>query len=415
MVTPAGNNPKILLLCQLFYPELVSTGQTLTELAEELVELGVDVEVLCGPPTVLGRKKKVPRFIEHKGIRIRRVWGTRLPKLSLFGKLINQLTFAFSIFLHLLFHRPDRPILVVTNPPFLGVICAILKKLRICRAYIFLIFDVYPDMAVELGILRRNGFIHRIWNRLNRFQYRNADKVIVLGDRMREIVCAEDKLGPVRNGRLHTIHVWSDDRAILPKPRSASKLASKWRLADKFVVQYSGNMARYHDMETVADTILLLRDNPYIHFQFVGEGSKKQFLRDFASKHNLTNCSFETYVPRDRLGDSLAAASVGLVTLANGQTGLAVPSKMFGIMAAARPVLAVMPPDCEAAQMINTFGFGIVVANADAEGLAQAITTLTHDTETYKQMSQRADRTLRENYSLHLAAQKYRDVIASVQ
>ncbi len=415
MIAPTGDKPKILLLCQLFYPELVSTGQTLTELAEELVALGVDVEVLCGPPTVLGKKEKVPRTMEHKGIRIRRVWGARLPKLSLFGKLINQLTFACSILFHLLLHRPDRPVLVVTNPPFLAVICAILKKLRICRAYIFLIFDVYPDMAVELGVLRRNGLIHRTWNRLNRFQYRNADKVVVLGERMREIVCAEDKLGPVRNGRLYTIHVWSDDRAILPKPRCESKLAAKWRLADKFLVQYSGNMARYHDMETVADAMLRLSDNPYIHFQFVGEGSKKKFLQDFTSKHNLTNCSFESYVPRDQLGDSLAAASVGLVTLANGQTGLAVPSKMFGIMAAGKPVLAVMPPDCEAAQMINTFGFGIVVNNEDAEALAQAVTTLSRNTETYKQMSQKANSTLRENYSLHLAAEKYRDVIASVQ
>ena len=134
--------PKVLVLCQLFYPELVSTGQTLTELCEQLVPLGVDVHVVCGPPTVLNRKSKTPKYIEYNGIHIRRVWGTRFPKLNLIGRIVNQLTFAVSVFFYLLFHRPRKPILVLTNPPFLAVSCAILRALKIGEPYIYLVFDV---------------------------------------------------------------------------------------------------------------------------------------------------------------------------------------------------------------------------------------------------------------------------------
>ena len=121
--------PELLILCQLFYPELVSTGQTLTELAEQLVADGVDVEVLCGPPTVMATNGRMPKRMIHRGIRIRRVWGTRFPKLSLVGRVLNQMTFTCSIFFHLLLHRPRRLILVLTNPPFLAVTLRVVEVL----------------------------------------------------------------------------------------------------------------------------------------------------------------------------------------------------------------------------------------------------------------------------------------------
>src|SRR3990170_7338510 len=97
-IEEANKRPSLLILCQLFYPELVSTGLTLTELCEKLVKLGVDVEVVCGPITYIEHNDKLSKHIEYHGIRINRVWGTRYPKLNILGRIINQITYAFSVF-----------------------------------------------------------------------------------------------------------------------------------------------------------------------------------------------------------------------------------------------------------------------------------------------------------------------------
>ena len=202
---------ELLVLCQLFYPELVSTGQTLTELCEELVGLGVDVEVVCGPMTVINRDKKAAKCIEHKGIRIRRVWGTRFPKLHLIGRVINQITFAISTFFYLLFHHHKKPILVLTNPPFLAVICGILKLLKISGPYIYLVFDVYPDTAVRLGVLKENGLLSRLWEQFNTFVFKHASAIVVIGRCMEEVIMKKMKnhnLTP--NGKLHCISICSE-------------------------------------------------------------------------------------------------------------------------------------------------------------------------------------------------------------
>jgi len=249
-----GRRTEILLLCQLFYPELVSTGQTLTELAEELVASGVDVEVVCGPPTIVAADRRLPRNMVHNGIRIHRVWGTRFPKLSFLGRVINQLTFTCSVFLHLLVHHSRKPILVLTNPPFLAVTCALLKVLRLGGAYIFLIFDVYPDTAIRLGVLKEQGVVARLWERVNRFVFRHASAIVVIGRCMYEVI--RRKAAHLRcplNGELRAIHMWSDDRNIASAKGGENPLVDRFGTRGKFVVEYSGNMGRFHDMETIME------------------------------------------------------------------------------------------------------------------------------------------------------------------
>jgi glycosyltransferase involved in cell wall biosynthesis len=280
--------PRLLVLCQLFYPELVSTGQTLTELCEELAVRGVDVEVICGPATVIDRKKKIPKHINYKGIKIKRVWGTRFPKLNLFGRIINQITYAFSVLFSLLRDKSRRPILVLTNPPFLAFICALLRRLG-SKPYIYLVFDVYPETATRLGLVKEKALIVKLWNLLNRFTFKHADKVIAIGRCMQELLM--EKFGNLNN-KLEIVHVWSDDKLIQSSAQKPNPLKEKWGIKDKFVITYSGNMGRFHDMETIMEAVKALKDNEKILFLFIGEGFKKRWMEDFARKYKLTNCRF---------------------------------------------------------------------------------------------------------------------------
>jgi len=407
--------PRALILCQLFYPELVSTGQTLTELCERLAESGVDIEVVCAPPTVVDRKTKVPRRMEHKGIKIRRVWGTRLPKLNLIGRITNQLTFASSAFLYLLFNPPRKPILVLTNPPFLAVICAILRKLRLSGPYIYLIFDVYPETAVRLGVLKENSLLSRLWESVNRLSLENADSIVVIGRCMQDVI--KNKLarfGLQPDGKLTHIPVWSDDRLIRAAVGKPNPFVKRWQLQDKFTVGYFGNMGRFHDMETIMAAAWQLKDSKDIVFLFVGEGHKKQWMLGFAEKHRLDNCRFYTYVDRKDLGYALSVVDVGLVSLLYGQEGLSVPSKTFGMLAAGVPVIGVMSPKSEIARILREQQCGIVVTPGREEELADKILELYNNRERLRRMGKNASRAIENKYSLGNVSRQYLDLISKV-
>lgn len=410
-----SSKTQLLILCQLFYPELVSTGQSLTELAEELADLGVEVQVVCAPPTVLRGTTGVPKELEHKGIRVLRVWGTCFPKLNLLGRFVNQATFVLSVFLYLLMHRPRKPILVLTNPPFLAVACAMLKSLGLGAPYIFLIFDVYPDTAVNLGILKRHGAISRFWDWTNRFVFKHASAVVVIGRCMKEVIGHKAaELGYPLDGKLHTIHIWSDDRNITCAGKTRNPLVDRFKIHGKYVVMYSGNMGRFHDMETIMAAAELLRDRDDIVFLFVGEGHKKRWMEDFASEKGLTNCQFHTYVPREELGLLLSLSDVGLVCLLGGQEGLSVPSKTFGLMAAGVPVLGVMSEHSEIARVIREEKCGKVIQPGDSHALADAIVEFCTDEAKRKLAAQRGIDAIRGKYNLHRAAQKYKELIETL-
>jgi glycosyltransferase involved in cell wall biosynthesis len=412
---PIKDKQGVLVLCQIFYPELVSTGQTLTELCEELVRLGADVEVICGPPTILGRNEKVAKYIEHEGIRIRRVWGTRFPKLNLLGRVMNQVTFAVSVFIYLLFNRPRKPILVLTNPPFLAVACGILKRLKIGAPYIYLVFDVYPDTAVKLGVLKENGLLSRIWERFNCFVFKYASAIVVIGRCMKEIIAKKMKKGNLQpNGKLYHISVWSDDKLITSALGQDNPLKKKWDLEGKFVVGYFGNMGRFHDMETIIEAAELLKDNNDICFLFVGEGHKKRATMEYATGHNLQNCQFHTYVDREHLGHLMHLADVGVVSLLDGQEGLSVPSKAIGLLAAGVPVIAVMSDWSEIARIVKEESCGIVTRPGEERSLADSILQLCNDKPRLRQMSKNASKVVGEKDNISVISRKYCDLIRQV-
>lgn len=371
----------------------------------------MDVEVACGPPTLDDTRSRVPRYMEHRGIRIRRMWGTRFPKLNLAGRVINQLTYALSVFFFLLRDTSRRPVLVLTNPPFLAVTCALLRMLG-GKPYIYLIFDVYPDTAVRLGLLRPQGLAARLWDLSNRFVFTHASSIVVIGRCMQEVV--RGKLGKTAADKIQAIHIWSDDRHIQSINGKKNPFVEKWALEDKFVLMYSGNMGRFHDMETIMKAARGLMDYRDIQFLFIGEGHKKKWMRDFAETWKLDNCQFHPYVRREDLGYSLSCAHAGLVSLAEGQEGLSVPSKTLGLMAAGVPVIAVMSRGSEIARILLEERCGLVVSPGDAEGLKKAVLGVYRDRCKLRLQSVNARQAVGRKYNLHAAARAYHDIVRGI-
>ncbi len=404
---------RLTIVSQLFYPELISTGQTLTELAESLHDLGVDIDVLCGPITLTKNRQNTPNPMLHKGIKIKRIWGTRFPKLSFLGKLINHLTFSFSLFFHLLFRSSKTPILVVTNPPFIGGIVSLIRILR-GTPFIYVVFDMYPHTAISLGVLSPKNPISWIWKKLNQSIYSQASCIVSIGRCMDTLLKKE--IADKHHHKIKHIHVWGDDRQIRKKidTTPCNPYIQKWGLSGKFVVSYSGNMGRFHDMMSIVKAAERLKDNHKIVFLFVGNGYSKKSLMDYAEKQSLTNCHFHDYVDRSQLGLALSVAHLSIVSLLPQQVGLSVPSKTYGLLAAKVPVIAMMPPQSEIAQMIEESSCGYRIDPGDVEALSFIISQGPSHVDQLRKLGENGYAAVSQSFSLSQAAKAYYTEILSL-
>ena len=395
-------NSKILVLCQLFYPELVSTGQTVTELCETLSEKGHNITVWCAPPSIL--KTKTKKTIHHNNITIKRLWATQFPKLNTLGKLINHLTFTLSCFLKLCTHPKNIPILVFTNPPFLALIPALLN-----RTFIYVVFDVYPETAIACNMLSPKNPLSLLWKSLNRYIYTKATNIVVIGRCMQNVIAPH-----VDNpNKIHHIPVWADDKTIQSQIIHPNPLKEKWELTDKFIILYSGNLGRFHDLETIIESAKQLNKNTNIMFVFVGEGHQKQWLINKANQYQLNNCMFQPYVDRSQLGLSLSMADIGLVSLLPTQTGLSVPSKTFGLMAVGAPIIGILPNNSEISLILKEHACGIVTPPQDPTQLTEHILTLYQNAEKRKSLGAKGKETLEKEFSLTKTGAKFSALIKS--
>ncbi|NBV42228.1 glycosyltransferase WbuB [bacterium] len=403
--------PKLLIFCQLFYPELVSTGLTVTELAEALTDRGVAVSVVCGPPTIMDQTSYLPRVIDYRGIHIERVKGTRYPKLSFWGKLVNHLTFAFGVARYLISRPINSPILVITNPPFLGFVCALVSLVKRIK-FIYLVFDVYPETAVQAGVLSETGTLTRLWNWANQLVYRRAAKIVVIGRCMAERVGSG--LSEKDRQKITKIHVWSDDANIVTgKSGAEKKFREKWGLGDRLVIGYSGNLGRFHELNSLIAAACILKDRDDIQFVIVGEGHQKADLESEARRNGLKNVQFHTYVEREDLGQLLASFDVGVVTLKSGQEGLSVPSKTFGLMAAGLPILGIVPEASEIARIIHEHACGWVIKPGDVNEIVEKICFAAGHRDRLAELGQNSQSAVAAHYTLGAAADAYVKLITS--
>jgi len=400
----------VVILSQYFFPELISTGQLLTELAEELVKMGCSVSVVAGQPTYY-ELSRVPTEIEHHGIKIFRVGNTQLEKNSVSGKVLNSATFFLGAVLRSMAMSRDAVVLVVTNPPILPFV-PYLQSILCKRKYVCLVHDVYPDIAVQLGYIGKSGIFRGLWEKLNRKMLHGAAAVIVLGRDMEKKVQA--KLDKSEWGKIRVIPNWSDEDAIRPVEKEENLFLREIGISPStFIIQYSGNMGLSHDMETIIEAANRLQEIP-VRFLFIGGGGKRKKIEKMAADLGLKNVQFLPYQPKGNLRYSLACSDVSLVCLDKGVEGLSVPSKYYGILASGRPVIALMAEDSEVAMSIRESGCGYVVPPMAPDVLAGKIRYLFDHPDAAREMGKKARESLEKNYSRRIAAGKYLDLLREV-
>lgn len=358
-----------------FHPDTAATGQLLTDLCEDLVRHhGCRVSVVAGVPLLpSGTTARVGwRLVgreTYRGIEILRAQGTRFDKSRFAGRASNYMTYFFSACWAGL--RLDRPDVVValTDPPIIGL-AAYLAAKRFRAPLVMSYRDLFPEVTSLLPDFHSDT-INAALQAVNRFLVRKAARVVALGDTMRQRLI-DDKGAPPE--RTVIIPDWADTSAISPGPKR-NAFSEAHGLADRFVVMHSGNIGLSQSLETVVDAAALLREVPDIQVVFVGEGATKADLEARAQSLGLANITFLPFQPKDRLGESFAAADVFIVSLQRGLAGYIVPSKLYGILAAGRPYVAAVEDTCEVASISRAHQCGLVAEPSNARDLADKILT----------------------------------------
>lgn len=365
------SRPSLLFVNQHYYPDVASTGQHLTDLAEHLAERGWDVSVLASRVRYTAGKVEAAREETRNGVRIDRVRSTGFGRGSHLGRILDYATYYAQVLLRLLRGGRDQRVVFLTTPPLLSFLGLLGRKLHGQRYGIWSM-DLHPDAEIASGMLKEKSLLGRTLRWLNEAGYRGADFVVDLGPYMKGRV---ERMG-VPASSTATVHVWSSKEELEPVPRDENPLVDELGLREKFVVMYSGNAGIVHDFRDILEAMRRLKDDPRIFFLFVGGGPRRAAIERFAFEHDLKNFRYLNYFPREQLRFSLPLGDVHLISLREPFVGISVPGKLYGIMGVGRPALFVGPANSESADTVRDGGCGAVVDPAEGDAAARIVETL---------------------------------------
>ena len=399
-----GSRPRILVLNQYYWPGVEATAHLLTELCEALAEEH-EVEVVTG---VLHGHEGEPAVGERNGVRITRVASTAYERSELGRRAANYFSYLGSALAYAL--RGPRPdlVLCMTDPPIIGDLGVAVGR-RFGTPVLVISQDVFPEIATELGRLR-NPAVVGVLGALVGAYLRRADRIVAIGETMRKRL--EAKGAPPE--RVRVIPNWVDTTAITPQPRD-NAWARKHDLASRFVVMHSGNVGHAQDLDSLVRAVTFLRDLDDLRVIVAGFGARHAEMIELSRRLEVGDrVRFFPYQPRERLPLSLSSADLHVVGLAKGLAGYVVPSRLYGILAAGRPVLAAAEGTSETARLVREVECGIVVEPGKPELLARTIREAAGGSLDLEAMGRRGRAHVEREADRSVAMRRYRALVAEL-
>lgn len=375
----------VLIVNQFFYPDVAATSQLLTDLVRHIGERH-NVTVICSA----GRYDARQDSSEAPPAIVRRVPG--LPFARGFAtRALSYGVFSFgALFYSLREARPDV-IITLTTPPLVSLIGSIVRWFRGSRHVIWEM-DMFPEVLVSVGALKQKSWLNRLLQRVSNSSRRSAAAIIALGPCMKRRL-VESGIAPER---IHIVENWADGDAI--RPASSRKPGVN--------VFYSGNLGVSHEIETILHGMEVLQDDPRFSFTFAGGGQLKDKLAAACSAKQLANVEFIPYASRESMSSHLATATIGLVTERPESLGTVVPSKVYGLMAAGKPILFIGPRAATPGLLIRRFGVGWQIEPGDGAGLVALLHRLADDPREIRRRGRRARRVFERHYDLPIAVRR---------
>lgn len=388
---------RLLLISEHFDPSTAATAQLMSDLAHGLSQRGWTVTVLTAT-----EGKPLPFPVERLGGPSGAAAG-----VSVVGKALRGLRFLKGTTLWCLRHgRHGDVVLIVSNPPFIGLLGPLLRRIR-GLPYVFLFQDLFPRSAVLSGVLPGAGPLTLLWRGLMQQVCQSSACTVVLSQAMDQRLRRE--FG--QRLPLSVIHNWAVESADAT-PRQTNRFALDHGFADRFTLQYSGNFGRLHDLLTLLEAARLLQAEP-VQFVFIGGGAKQRQIEAWVEMFALPGVLRLPYQPRELLRESLGACDLAAIGLIPGAEDTVAPSKFYGILASGRGLVLIARRSCDLAQLVRQEGCGIVVEPGEASELAEQLLHLSRNPDEVLGMGRRAASLYSRQFGLERSLDRYESVLCA--
>lgn len=409
---------KLLIYAHYFYPDVASTGQILAELAEGMSDT-FDITVICVVPSysgVIEEKYKTKRIYieEYKGIKLVRVRVPEFNKSNKISRIKNLLAYFFNSLIATIKIEKQDYIYTISQPPILGGVLGVLGKWIKGGKLIYNIQDFNPEQTMAVGYAKNKLLLNTVMA-VDKFSCKNSDEVIVVGRDMQETLKNRFKNKKVPSNVF--INNWINEKEIYPLEQNHPKILAfkeKYNLKDKFIIMYSGNIGLYYDLENIIKVIGEFKDREDVVFAFIGDGTVKSKIEEYVMENKLNNVTFIPYQDKADLIYSLNAADIHWVVNAKGIKGVSVPSKLYGVMAAGKPVLGVLDEGSEARLIVEECNCGVCIEPGNYKEISRNIEYILNNKELIKSLGQNGRKYLEVNLTKDVSINKYKDTILSL-
>lgn len=401
---------RIFFVNRYFLPDHSATSQLVGDLASHLVTCGHSVTAVTSQQLYDQPQALLPSREVLSGIDIQRLPTTKFGRSNLLGRAVDYFSFYASARRYLLAEAQRGDIIIaMTDPPLISIIAMQVAHRR--DAYLVnWLQDVYPEIAVELGVAFLKGPLAALIASLRDRSLKAAAANVVLGQRMADKVAARGVSGM----GIRVIANWAEDQELRPLAPNENPLRREWDLENKFVVGYSGNLGRTHEYNTVLGAAERLKDNLDIVFVCIGSGHLMSELSQQVKQRNLSSFRFFGYQPQAILRQSLSVPDLHWISLNPSMEGLIVPSKFYGIAAVGRPMIAICAKDGEISRLVEHYQCGIVIEPGDADQLTDAILRLSSDAASRDLMGRRARAMIDNNFSRRQSLASWQNVLENI-
>ena len=366
---------RIFLVNQAFHPDVVSSGQHLTDLAIALAERGHDVTVVTSRRAYDDSNKLFSKRESWRGMKIYRVFNTGFGKRAKWRRAADFLTFLISCCGRLILLPKPDVVVALTSPPLVSVIAAAFAKWRGAK-FCYWIMDLNPDEAIAAGWLSPDSFAANWLERLSRFSLRRTAKVVVLDKFMQQRILAKN----IPANKIEVIPPWSHDSEVKFDAAGRAQFRKTHGLETKFVIMYAGNHSPCHPLNTIlAAAKTLAASEPDIHFAFVGGGSEHRRVKEFAAENKLSNILCLPYQPLEQLAGVLSAADLHLVVMGDPFVGLVHPCKAYNLLRVNAAILYMGPRPSHISEILDELNgklFGAATPHGDAAAAVKSILEL---------------------------------------
>jgi colanic acid biosynthesis glycosyl transferase WcaI len=370
----------VLVLNEYFPPDTSATAKNAALVVGALAERH-RVTVLAGRPSYDPTERHPPYLLRREAcgnLTVERVGSTAFPRFGMKGRVSNYLSYLALAVPRALAIDPDV-IVAMTDPPIEGIAGALVSRLS-GRPFVYNLRDMYPDMALGGEIVRPAPWVDR-WEELHRRALRRAARVIVLGEDMRERILAKG-IDPARIAVVRDAVPFAETL-----PPSDHPVVNEIRGPFRFVLVHAGNLGFYGAWQTLIEAARMLKSEG-VGLVFIGEGARKPQIEEAA--RGCPNIRFLPFRPASELPCVMAAGDLHVVTVKRGLEGVVVPSKVYNILAAGRPLLAVATQKTEVARFAERDGCGLAADPDDPGAVAEAVRSVLDDHNRLANMGHRA-------------------------